>query len=67
MVCNLGAAERVIRVGLGVILIAVGYFAAIPGPWAVAAYVIGAVAVVTAAAGFCPAWRLLGINTCAKT
>lgn len=67
MTCNLGAAERAIRIALGVVLIAVGYFAAIPGPWAIAAYVIGAVAVVTAAAGFCPAWRFLGINTCGRT
>jgi hypothetical protein len=52
--------------GLGVILIAVGYFSDIPGGWAAVAYLVGAVAVVTAAAGFCPAWKLLGINTCRR-
>jgi hypothetical protein len=52
--------------GLGIILIAVGYFADIPGGWAAAVYLIGAVAVVTAA-GICPAWKVLGINTCGRT
>lgn len=66
MTCNLGAVERAIRMGLGIILIAIGYFADIPGGWAAAVYLIGAVAVVTAAAGFCPAWKVLGINTCGR-
>ncbi len=67
MTCNLGAMERAIRLGLGIILIAVGYFSALSGAAAAAVYLIGAVAIVTAAAGFCPAWKLFGINTCPKS
>jgi hypothetical protein len=64
MACNLGGIERTIRIVLGLILIAAGYYAAIPEGAAVAVYLIGAVAVVTGAAGFCPAWKLFGLNTC---
>jgi hypothetical protein len=28
------------------------------------AYVVGVVALVTGAIGYCPAWQLFGINTC---
>lgn len=64
MACNLGGIERAIRLVLGIALIAVGYFVAIPQSAAVAAYLVGAIALVTGIAGFCPAWKLFGINTC---
>jgi hypothetical protein len=64
MTCNLGGIERGIRIVLGITLIAIGYLAAIPESAALAVYLIGAVALVTEVAGFCPAWKLLGINTC---
>jgi uncharacterized membrane protein HdeD (DUF308 family) len=65
MACNLGNIERGIRIALGVVLIGVGYLADLPTGAAVAVYLVGAVAVITGLAGFCPAWKLLGINTCA--
>lgn len=64
MTCNLGNIERMIRVVLGVALIGTGYFAQLPGWGAMATYVVGAVALVTGVWGFCPAWKLFGINTC---
>lgn len=64
MTCNLGDIERAIRIMLGVILIGVGYFAGLPTGGAVAAYLVGVVAILTAAVGFFPAWKLFGINTC---
>ena len=64
MKCNLGGMERGIRVGIGLVLLAIGMFGDLPG-WGVGvAYLIGAVALVTGVIGFCPAWTLLGINTC---
>jgi hypothetical protein len=64
MTCNVGVVERSIRIVLGIILLAVGVLAGLP-PWGTAAaYVVGAVALVTGAVGFCPAWKLFGINTC---
>jgi len=67
MTCNVGNIERTIRVVLGIVLIGIGYLAALPGWGAIATYVVGAVALVTGAWGFCPAWKLFGINTCPGT
>ncbi|TAJ34978.1 MAG: DUF2892 domain-containing protein [Nitrospirae bacterium] len=64
MTCNVGGIERPIRIGLGLILLGVGAFAGLPPLATAAAYVVGGVALVTGAIGFCPAWSLLGINTC---
>lgn len=64
MTCNVGGVERPIRILVGVLLLALAMFGGMPtgGAWAVG--VIGAVALVTGTVGFCPAWRLFGINTC---
>lgn len=58
MQCNLGATHRVIRVAVGLALVA---WAAMGGPvWAW----IGVVPLVTGAIGWCPAYRLCGIKSC---
>jgi hypothetical protein len=67
MTCNMGGIEKPIRILVGIALIAVGAFAGLPGGWTAAALVVGTVALVTGALGFCPAWKLLGINTCPTT
>lgn len=64
MTCNVGGIERPIRIGLGLVLLGIGAFADLPPIATAIAYVIGTVALVTGAIGFCPAWTLLGINTC---
>ena len=64
MTCNVGGTERGIRIVIGIALIAAGALAGLPEAGMYAAYVIGAVALVTGAVGSCPAWTLLGINTC---
>lgn len=65
MICNLGNIERIIRIVVGAGLVAVGYFTDLPQAGVIAVYLVGAVALVTGIGGFCPAWKLLGINTCA--
>jgi hypothetical protein len=65
MTCNVGGIERPIRMIVGFAVLAIATLAALPAGLMIALYVIGAVAVVTGAIGFCPAWALLGINTCA--
>jgi hypothetical protein len=64
MSCNVGGVERTIRLVLGVVLIGAGAFAGFPTWGTAAALVVGAVALLTGAVGFCPAWKLFGINTC---
>ena len=64
MTCNVGGLERTVRIFLGIALVAIATIGALPTGMMIVLYVIGAVALVTGAVGFCPAWTLLGINTC---
>ena len=59
MLSNVGGIDRIIRIVLGLALIASavgGWFS----PWGY----IGVVPVLTAIFGFCPAYTILGLNTC---
>ncbi|MFO1151632.1 MAG: DUF2892 domain-containing protein [Alsobacter sp.] len=59
MTRNVGAIDRTLRIVVGLALIA----AAVAGwftPWGY----IGVVPLLTALVGFCPAYTLIGINTC---
>lgn len=60
MKANVGGIDRVLRVVVGVVLIALTVFGAI-GSWGW----IGVIPVATAALGFCPLYTALGFNTCA--
>lgn len=64
MKCNVGAVERGIRIAMGVILFSIGYFGMLPAWGAVAAYLLGVVALMTGLFGYCPIYRVFGINTC---
>ncbi len=64
MACNVGGIERPIRIVLGILLIGIGVFGGLTGAVMGVVLAVGAIALVTGAIGFCPAWTLLGINTC---
>lgn len=64
MACNVGGVERAIRIVVGVMLLALALFGGMPTAAAWVLGIIGAVATVTGAIGFCPAWKLFGIDTC---
>lgn len=61
MTRNIGSIDRALRVGGGVALLALGAFGPL-GWWAA----IGLLPIATALIGWCPAYPLLGINTCAS-
>lgn len=63
METNIGMADRVFRIVVGLALIAwaLGY---IPGVGASAWGWIGLVPLGTALMGWCPAYSLIGVNTC---
>lgn len=65
MTKNEGTPDRVLRALLGIALLAAGYFWA-TGVIAIVLYVVGAIALITAATGFCGLYKLLGINTLKK-
>jgi Protein of unknown function (DUF2892) len=56
---NVGSIDRIARIVLGIVLIAL-VFVGPQTPWGW----IGLVPLLTALVGWCPAYRLLGIRTC---
>jgi Inner membrane protein YgaP-like, transmembrane domain len=63
MATNVGGADKAIRIVLGLTLVLSGIFHVITGNWVIAAYVVGAIALVTGLFGFCPAWAIFKVNT----
>jgi hypothetical protein len=59
MTPNEGTLDRVLRVLLGLALLGLTVTGTI-GPWGW----IGVVPLLTAAVGWCPLYRILGVNTC---
>jgi hypothetical protein len=55
---NVGSADRVIRLILGLVIIGIGYY--YQSWWGA----IGIVPIFTALVGWCPAYMPLGISTC---
>jgi hypothetical protein len=59
MTTNVGGTDRMLRIAAGVVLLALGAFGPL-GWWGL----IGLVPLGTALMGSCPAYSLLGLNTC---
>ena len=59
MACNEGKLDRVLRVIVGLVLIALVFV----GPQTAWGW-IGVVPLLTGIFGYCPAYSLLGLNTC---
>ncbi len=65
MTTNVGNIDRILRIIVGIALIAwaLGYLPGIaPSQWGW----IGLVPLLTAIVGYCPAYSILGMSTCAK-
>jgi hypothetical protein len=58
MKCNIGKTDRIIRIVLGACIIAVGVYS--QSWWAV----VGAIPILTATIGWCPAYVPFGISSC---
>ena len=67
MTCNVGGIERPIRIVVGILALGLGAFAGLPPVATAVALVVGTIALVTGAIGYCPLWTLLGVNTCPTT
>ena len=59
---NVGSIDRVLRIVIGVALLAFAFMSA--GPYAWIGY-IGVVPLLTAALGTCPLYSIVGLSTCA--
>lgn len=60
---NVGTADRIVRVLLGVALVGVG-LGVMGGTGGMVLAAVSAVPFVTAAIGWCPLYALLGVKTC---
>ena len=63
MLKNVGGVDQAVRVVVGIALLALGFLHVVTGALAIAAYIVGAVALITGVIRFCPAWSIFGINT----
>lgn len=61
---NEGKLDRGIRIVLGLVMMGVGFGGVIGGGLGTAVGVIGLVPLITGLAGRCPAYALLGMDTC---
>jgi hypothetical protein len=57
MTSNVGGVDRILRIVVGLGLIAYALFANVIWGW------IGVIPLATALVGFCPAYRLIGLST----
>lgn len=67
---NVGSLDRMIRVILGVVLLAlplVGMIASTSSTMGIVMMIVGAILVVTGLVSFCPLYRLIGARTNAKS
>lgn len=65
--CNVGGTERIVRLVLGVVLIALGFFGVLSGTLLIIGYVIGAIMLITGIIAYCPLNTLMGRNSCKVT
>jgi hypothetical protein len=65
MTVNEGTLDRSIRAIAGALLVAAWLLGWLTGTLAVVLGIVGVVLLFTAAVGFCPVYRMLGMNTCA--
>ena len=61
---NVGTPDRVIRVVLAAVALVVAVILGLPSPLGIGMLVLAAVLGGTAAVGFCPLYRLVGVSSC---
>lgn len=66
MTNNVGSLDRSLRLVAAIVLVVLAFTGTITGTWAIVAYGVAAVLALTSLVGTCPAYRLFGINSCAK-
>lgn len=64
MNCNVGIADRSIRVTIGLALLVAWIFSVFSGTLGIVLGVVGIILIATAGLKFCPLYRLFGASTC---
>lgn len=63
---NMGSLDRVLRVIVGAVLAYLAASGAVSGGIAIGAWIVAAIFLVTSLIRFCPAYRLIGVDTCGR-
>lgn len=63
---NMGSLDRVLRIVVALVLVYLAVTGVVTGGIAVGAWIVAAIFLVTSLIGFCPAYRLIGVDTCGK-
>jgi len=63
---NEGPVDRIIRVIIGIALVALGLLGIVSGVWMWVAYILGAILLLTGIVGFCPLYKLFKTSTAKK-
>jgi hypothetical protein len=63
---NMGRVDRLLRVAIGIALLALGFAGTLPGLWGTAATLFGWWPLLTGLSGWCPFYSLVGIRTCRR-
>ena len=66
MKMNEGPVDRIIRVIIGIALVALGLLGVASGVWIWVAYILGAILLITGIVGFCPLYKLFKFSTAKK-
>jgi heme/copper-type cytochrome/quinol oxidase subunit 4 len=64
MTKNVGQTDKIVRIVLAIILASLDFFEVVTGTFSWILSVVAIVLLVTAFINFCPAYTLLGMNTC---
>lgn len=60
---NVGSIDRVVRIALGLALVAAATTGTLPGVALTIGLIVAVIAIATGAVGFCPLYYMLGIST----
>lgn len=64
MTCNVGGVERSIRVGAGLLVLGIGFFAGLSSVVSGVVWLVGVILLFTGLVGYCPLFTLIGVDTC---
>ncbi len=64
MTKNMGRTDRILRILVAIVLIALGVSGTLQGGWAVGGYIVAGIFIGTSFVSFCPLYRIAGMNTC---
>lgn len=62
----MGNADRLIRIIAAAVFIVIYFNNILPSPWSVVLLILGIVFALTSLVGFCPLYKLVGVNTCPR-